>query len=73
MKDFKRNLIYWGRTLEKIALLILVFVWAMWGILTFMEGGSLAEKGNQELWMYLIMAVFIVSFSNAISSISISL
>ncbi len=70
MRDLKKNLIYWGWNLEKITLFMFAWILFMWGLLTFMEGGSFAESAAQELWIYLCMAVFISSVSNAFNSVT---
>ena len=67
MKDLKRNLIYWGWTLEKMVLIVLGVVLVMWGILTFLQGTSFAEEAIRELGTYLIMGGFIISFTDAIN------
>lgn len=71
MKDLKRNLIYWGWTLEKISFLMIVCVLVMWGILTFMEGKSFAEGAVETLGMYLVMLIFLSAFNNMVNGVKV--
>ena len=62
MKGIGRNLLFWGKTLEKMVLMMVLWIIGIVSFMTLMEGGDFwTELGNQ-LPTYLIMLTFLTVF-----------
>lgn len=71
MKGIGRNLLFWGKTLEKMVLMMVLWIIGIVSFMTLAEGGDFwTELGNQ-LPSYLIMLTFLTVFMTSMNGIQI--
>lgn len=62
MKGMGRNLLFWGKTLEKMVLMMALWVIGIVSFMTLLEGGDFWKEFGNQLPMYVIMLTFLSIF-----------
>ena len=70
MKGLGRNLIYWGANLEKITMMMIVWVLFILGLMTYMEGGNFQEEMARMMPNYLSILICMSAFMNALNGVN---
>lgn len=70
MKGIGRNLRFWGETMQKMMLYMVLTVIGMLAFMTVMDGGDFVEEFGKDLPTFLIMITFLTVFMNALNGMS---
>lgn len=71
MKGIGRNLLFWGKTLEKMVLFMTLWIIGLVAFMTLMEGGSFWEVFGGQMPSYLIMLAFLSLFVSSMNGVQI--
>lgn len=71
MKGIGRNLRFWNATLQKMMLTMVLTMFAILTVLTFMDGGDFKKEFGESLPPFLVMGAFLTVFMNALNGMNV--